>query len=242
MTAPPTTTASLPVDSAGFRLRGADMTRIETFTDAAFAFAVTLLVISIDAVPTSVDGLAAVLEDVPAFALSFLQLAIFWYAHWKWSRRYGLEDFTSVLLSLFLVFAVLVYVYPLRFMFSLFVAWLSRGALGDATLGSFADLYTVFLVYGIGFCAMNLTIAGLYHHALRRADELGLDPIERLETKAEREVMLILAAVGGVSAVAAVVATPSQLALPGWIYMLIPVATMVHGHVLKRRRTAVASP
>ena len=234
------TTPSLPLDDAGFRLRGTDMTRIETFTDAAFAFAVTLLVISVDAVPTSVEGLVSVLEDVPAFALSFLQLAIFWYAHWKWSRRYGLEDLTSVLLSLFLVFAVLVYVYPLRFMFSLFVAWLSRGALGDATLGSFADLHTVFFVYGVGFCAMSLTIAALYHHALRRADELGLDTVERLETRAEREVTLILAAVGAASAAVAALATPSQLALPGWIYMLIPVATTVHARRLKRRRAALA--
>lgn len=36
----------LPVKN-GFRLRGMDMTRTETFTDAAFAFALTLLVVSV---------------------------------------------------------------------------------------------------------------------------------------------------------------------------------------------------
>jgi uncharacterized membrane protein len=35
-------------DSAGIRPRGLAMTRIETFTDAAFAFSLTLLVISMD--------------------------------------------------------------------------------------------------------------------------------------------------------------------------------------------------
>jgi len=35
-------------DGSGFRLRGLQMTRIETFTDAAFAFALILLVVSLD--------------------------------------------------------------------------------------------------------------------------------------------------------------------------------------------------
>ena len=32
----------------GFRLRGLEMTRLETFIDAAFAFSVTMMVISVD--------------------------------------------------------------------------------------------------------------------------------------------------------------------------------------------------
>ena len=43
----PALLATLPVKD-GFRLRGLDMTRIETFTDAAFAFALTLLIIAGD--------------------------------------------------------------------------------------------------------------------------------------------------------------------------------------------------
>lgn len=35
----------------GFGLRGEAVTRLETFVDAAFAFAVTLLVVSFDAIP-----------------------------------------------------------------------------------------------------------------------------------------------------------------------------------------------
>lgn len=224
------------VDSAGVRLRGHDMTRIETFTDAAFAFAVTLLVISIDAVPASVPGLVAVLEQVPAFALSFLQLTLFWHAHWKWSRRYGLEDFPSVALSLLLVFVVLVYVYPLRVMFSLLVAWLSRGRLGDATLGSMAELNQIFLIYGIGFCAMNLIIVFLYQHALRRGDALGLSALERLETRSDRDVMLILSSVGLASAVVSRLAPPSQFLNAGLVYMLIPIATSLHATWHGRRR------
>ena len=42
--------SKLPVE-AGVRLRGEQVTRLETFVDAAFAFAMTLLVVSFDAMP-----------------------------------------------------------------------------------------------------------------------------------------------------------------------------------------------
>jgi len=60
---------SLKQDKHGFRLRGADMTRIETFTDAAFAFALTLLVISNDPLSTMADIMKMV-QLVPVFLMS----------------------------------------------------------------------------------------------------------------------------------------------------------------------------
>ena len=45
--------AELP-DDRGFRLRGLEMTRLEGFVDAAFAFATTMLVISLSGIPSSV--------------------------------------------------------------------------------------------------------------------------------------------------------------------------------------------
>lgn len=76
-------------EKGGFRLRGLDMTRVETFTDAAFAFAVTLLVISIDQVPRSYPEMVRALEGLPAFGFSFALIMLFWHAHWAWSRRSG---------------------------------------------------------------------------------------------------------------------------------------------------------
>jgi hypothetical protein len=52
--------SSLPADLdslprlKGFRLRGIEMTRLETFIDAAFAFAVTMLVIATGQVPDDI--------------------------------------------------------------------------------------------------------------------------------------------------------------------------------------------
>src|SRR5690606_32797830 len=89
--------------------RGREVTRIEAFVDAAFAFAVTLLVISFDAIPDSAEALVEALKGVPAFAASFALLAMLWWTHADWSRRFGLDDGRSVLLSLLMVFLVLVY-------------------------------------------------------------------------------------------------------------------------------------
>src|SRR5689334_21939870 len=94
----------------GFIHRGVNVTRLEAFVDAAFAFAVTLLVISLDSIPTSIPAMLVALKGVPAFAASFIQIMIFWSAHATWSRRFGLDDAPSQRLSLVLVFLVLVYV------------------------------------------------------------------------------------------------------------------------------------
>ena len=80
----------------GFRERGGEVTRIEAFVDAAFAFAMSMLVISVGTIPDSIPKLLEALKGTPAFAACFAQLAVFWYAHMKWSRRYGLDDRGSV--------------------------------------------------------------------------------------------------------------------------------------------------
>ncbi len=76
----------------GFRLRGMQMTRLETFIDAAFAFAISMLVIAPQQIPDNVDALLGAFKNVPAFVASMVVLGIFWRGHWLWSRRYGLED------------------------------------------------------------------------------------------------------------------------------------------------------
>ena len=69
----------------GMRLRGLAMTRLETFVDAAFAFAVTLLVISVDDVPRSFEELVLALKNIPVFLAASAQLFLFWIAHRSWS-------------------------------------------------------------------------------------------------------------------------------------------------------------
>src|SRR6202049_381299 len=83
----------------GFRLRGIEMTRLETFIDAAFAFAISMLVIAPQQIPDNIEALLGAFKNVPTFICSIAVLGIFWRGHWLWSRRYGLEDGASILIG-----------------------------------------------------------------------------------------------------------------------------------------------
>ncbi|MDJ0653770.1 MAG: TMEM175 family protein [Xanthomonadales bacterium] len=228
--------AELPVDSDGFRQRGMDMTRIETFTDAAFAFALTLLVISFDEVPRSIDDLIAALKNVPAFAASFAQICMFWYAHHAWSRRYGLDDLPTVLLSLLFVFVTLVYVFPLRLVFSALFAWITGGWLPFEMTEFTTDVIgDIFVVYGVGFVAMSAVLILLYTHALRRSDQLMLDPRERFTTVSEIQAWLIVAGVGLTSTIVALLPIGHLRPVAGMVYALLSIIMPLFATVKARQ-------
>src|SRR6266566_3517362 len=84
-------TSTLPADLDalprlhGFRLRGIEMTRLETFIDAAFAFAISMLVIAAQQIPDNIQALLAAFKNVPTFVCCIAVLGIFWRGHWLWS-------------------------------------------------------------------------------------------------------------------------------------------------------------
>lgn len=67
---------SLTVESQ-FRLRGLEVTRLDTFIDAAFAFVLTLLVISFDEIPSNYAEMMAAVKRIPAFSASFAIIMMF---------------------------------------------------------------------------------------------------------------------------------------------------------------------
>lgn len=222
------------IGSDGFRQRGAQVTRLETFVDAAFAFSLTLLAIVVGDLPHSIVELRAALRQVPAFAFCFVLLALFWSAHNRWSRRFGLDDARSTVLSLALVLVVMVYVYPLRMVVSGAMAFFSRGwapfgyALDAAR--PMLDLQTMFIVYSIGFGLLSLLVWRLNAHALRLADQLDLDAHERAATITEIGIHVILFASAACSVATSTVlllllpheAKPGWIAtLPVWLYALL---------------------
>src|SRR5512132_1522914 len=114
---------ALPADLAPlprlheFRFRGIEITRLETFIDAAFAFAISMLVIAAQQIPDNIVALLAAFKNVPAFVCCIAVLGIFWRGHWLWSRRYGLEDSTSILISWAMIVTILIFIYPLKAIF-----------------------------------------------------------------------------------------------------------------------------
>jgi uncharacterized membrane protein len=157
-----------------FRNRGESISRIEGFADCAFGFAVTLLVVSLE-VPRTFAGLVAVLQGIPAFALSFAILAWIWVTQFRFFRRYGLTDMTTIVLTLALVFVVLCYVYPLKFLYTV-----SLG--GDISLH---DLRLLFLIYGVGLAATFTVLALMHVHAYRQRERLDLSEEELADTRIE---------------------------------------------------------
>lgn len=230
----------------GFRERGDKVTRLETFVDAAFAFAVSMLVISVGSVPESIAELKHALKNVPAFAASFALIMVFWRGHEDWSRRYGLDDSTAALLSILLVFLVLVFVYPLRILFGGFFAWISDGWLpSPVAIGSLDDLRWFFGSFAVAFGSMGLLMAALTGHAERRADALHLDAGERLATRLETLRWLLIPMVAGVSMALTLLIQPGVPnwlgGAPGMVYFLLNATAPLlraYGRRLQRRDPA----
>src|SRR3954454_20323634 len=109
-----------------FQWRGNEIARIEGLSDAVFAFAVTLLVVSLE-VPKSFDELAELMRGFVPFGICFFLLMQVWHEQYRYFRRYNLQDSTSTVLNAILLFVVLFYVYPLKFLWTLLVTVWTHG-------------------------------------------------------------------------------------------------------------------
>ena len=165
--------------------------RLDNFTDAAFAFAVTLLVIGGSDAPTNYAMLSSAVAEVPAFAIGFAIITMFWFGHVRWRGFRGQGSGLSVFLTVLLVFLVLIYVQPLRAMARSFSSFL--GGSGTPFVGDTGDL---FFIYGLGFVAMAVTMAALFREALRNPE---LTPLDRYALHGETIIWLILVATGLIS-------------------------------------------
>lgn len=231
-------------DDAGYLVRGAQPTRVEAFVDAAFAFAVTLLVISVGSIPSSVDELINAMRGVPAFAASFITIALIWLEHRQWSQRFGLEDNHTIRLSLALVFVVLLYVYPLRMMFTLALGGMSGGVLAShpVVLNGIGDIRVLYVIFAIGYAVVALIIAQLNRYALRCGERLALTLRERQYTRTVIEIWWMIA---GIALLSLLLAVTLPLAwrdgvltgVPGYVYVLIWPGSMI---VVRRGRKRLA--
>ena len=156
-----------------------EVSRIEGLSDGVFAFAITLLVVSLE-VPKSFTELLHVMQAFPAFAVSFALLFQIWWRQYRFFRRYDLEDTTIIVLTAVLLFVVLFFVYPLKFLWSLLFSPLSGAGTGEERI-TLAQLPTLFYVYGAGVVATYGLLAAMYAHASRAT--LELTQVELLEAR-----------------------------------------------------------
>jgi uncharacterized membrane protein len=209
-------------------LRGENMSRIETFVDAAFAFSFTMLVISIDQIPRSPDELLVLSRDIPAFVISAAIIGSIWLAHTTWSRTFGLQDGVTVLLSLSLVVLVLIFVYPIKLMTQASVLYLSGGAFGmrifDGDGWTPDSVASLFVYFSLGFIVLSAVLISLYMNALRFKRELLLSDFEIYFCKyaCVRWVMVALTAI--VSMLTALYVDEGRTSNAGFVYSALLVA------------------
>jgi hypothetical protein len=228
-----------PAAAAGAHdARAGDSHRIEAFSDAVFGFAATLLVVTLE-VPRTFPQLAESLWGFVAFALSFLALSLLWTTHRAFFRRYRLADRPTIALNSVLLFVILFYVYPLKFMtVALIEEVLSRRPFSESRMfRGPQDVAGMFMVYSLGFAAVFACYALLYWHAARSAGPLGLDAARRREARMLCRHYWILCGVGLLSTGMAVAGVGVRFGAPGWIYGLIGPLTWGHG-VWSGRRAA----
>ena len=200
------------------RLRGREVTRLEALSDAVFGFAATLLVVSLE-VPQTFPELTASLRGFGAFAFSFTMLILIWVAHNSFFRRYGLQDSWTVLINSVLLFVVLFYVYPLKFL----TAALMRGwGLGREDGPAFrgGDGGPLMLLYSSGIVLIFFVFVMLYRHAWKKRATLDLTEKEELSLKFGQRAHLISMGLGLVS-LAIVLVDGEMAAIGGMIYGLM---------------------
>lgn len=232
-----------------FRWRGGDVSRIEGLTDAAFAFSITFLVVGAfrDEITTAralIDGM----REVAVLAPCFVVVIWIWSVHHQFFRRYGLEDQLTIVLNSAFLFAVMVYVYPLKFLFRFVIEnvifRLPSKVPGSEVVGP-NEALPMMQIYGGGFIAIFGLLALMTHNGMRQRDRLQLDAIEIEITRNSIVALWLTAAVGAVSVILTVLPLPMHVGvtagLSGMIYSIIGPIRWIHGVRSARRVEALAA-
>ncbi len=156
-------------------------------------------------------------------------------------RYYGLDDFATIVLNTVLLFLVLFYVYPLKFLVSVFFAnvWLSPltgmpNQISNAQRGlplvmTWGDVRGLYLIFGAGFAAVYVVFGALYWHAYRMREALGLSPVEITYTRTSVVKQFLNV---GVALLSMLVASVLKLGHSGWAgyvyFLLLPLVGLWH--------------
>jgi uncharacterized membrane protein len=209
----------------GFRWRGHEVSRLEGFSDAVFAFAVTLLVVSLE-VPKTYAELIEAMSGFGVFGICFSLLAYVWYEHYRYFRRYGLETPWAVALNCALLFCVLFYVYPLKFLFS---AALGRWQFPEH------EARTIFSTYDAGFSVVFGVLFLLYLYAWHLREDLELTARERVRTLHSLTNQAIMVLLGLMLILGAQFLPARLVGMTGLFYTAIPLLYWLSGWFWGRR-------
>ena len=216
-----------------------EVSRIEGFSDAVFGFALTLLVVSLE-VPADYRALTATMGAFLPFAVTFTIIVWIWFEHYLFFRKFGPEDGFTIFLNSVLLFVVLFFVYPLKFVFSSIIPMATGIGLSTARVGfqgmSPDDARVLMMIYGGGFGTVFAVFALLHWNAYRQRAALGLDRLSTYNALAGMRTHSITVIVASAS-IALAATLPSQLVfVSGVMYFILGPIHAVNGYLIGRAR------
>lgn len=227
-----------------FNFRGKEPGRLENFSDAVFALAITLLLISTSP-PTNFEQIRRFTFDLLPFLACITLIILIWHEHFIFFLRYGLRDGKMIALNTLFLVLILFYVYPLKFLTKLIILFPIAYLLGEESIISElkeminpGDMSQLMVIYGVGATAVFLVLMQMYRYAYKKADDMGLNEIERFDTQTSIRTNLLMAVVPALSVILAILLRNSWLAGPvsGFAYMLYTPLMFGHGRIIERKR------
>ncbi|WP_420317489.1 TMEM175 family protein [Ekhidna sp.] len=229
-----------------FKYRGLNQTRIETFSDAVFAVAFTLVVLS-STVPETFDGLRKSIQDILPSFICIVLIVVIWFQHYVFFLRYGLQNTKTVSVNTLLIFLLLIYVYPLKFLARFLVELYSGLIFGmpDNFMDNFggemnsSNMTLLMTAYGAGATLIFMALTWLYREAFKKREALELNEYELFATKVSLYQNLLMSTIPFISTIIAFFHPFGYGALnfgiAGFIYMLYPPVMITFGYLVKKK-------
>lgn len=228
--------AHTELDQDGFRPRGTDGSRIDSFSDVVFGFALSILVVSLG-VPRTFDELLGMLRGFVPFAFCFWFLTLIWIRHYRFFRRFGLHDPATIRINAALLFVVLFYVYPLKFLFAM-----ALGANHGQVFSGPTQERDLMVLYGVGVASLNGLLAMLNIQGWRQRYALQLSPREQMLTRSYIADNCVVAGIGLLSCGVAWLLPLRHAGSSGWTYLLIVAHRPIHAAIVRRKARRLGMP